>query len=96
MEHLEHVPRRIRGGITRIRCQLVKKGELQIWSLQISSFPPNSSSPAPTAIFSIMDIETFNHAESTADAQEKQARSYELGFAENKKLVNSKFGVPLF
>jgi hypothetical protein len=22
MEHLEHVPRRIRGGITRIRCQL--------------------------------------------------------------------------
>ena len=22
LEHLEHVPRRIRGGITRIRCQL--------------------------------------------------------------------------
>jgi hypothetical protein len=37
-----------------------------------------------------MHIKTFNLAESTGDAQEKQARSYELAFAENKKLVNSK------
>jgi hypothetical protein len=43
-----------------------------------------------------MQIETFNHAESTGDAQEKQARSYELAFAENKKFVNSKFGAHLF
>jgi hypothetical protein len=32
-----------------------------------------------------MQIETFNHAESTSDAQEEQARSNELAFAENKK-----------
>jgi hypothetical protein len=43
-----------------------------------------------------MQIETLNHAESTGDAQEKQARSYELAFAENKKVVNSKFGAHLF
>ncbi len=43
-----------------------------------------------------MQIETFNHAESTGDAQEKKARSYELAFAENKKFVNSKFGAHLF
>ncbi len=30
-----------------------------------------------------MQIETFNHAESTGDAQEKKTRSYELAFAEN-------------
>jgi hypothetical protein len=38
-----------------------------------------------------MQIETFNHAVSTDDAQEKQARSYELAFVGNKKFVNSKF-----
>jgi hypothetical protein len=43
-----------------------------------------------------MQIETFNHAESTSDAQEEQARSNELAFAENKKVVNSKFGAHLF
>jgi hypothetical protein len=43
-----------------------------------------------------MQIETFNRAESTGDAQEKKARSYELAFAENKKFVNSKFGAHLF
>jgi hypothetical protein len=43
-----------------------------------------------------MQIETFNHAESTGNAQEKQARSYEPAFAENKKVVNSKFGARLF
>jgi hypothetical protein len=43
-----------------------------------------------------MQIETFNHAESTGNAQEKQARSYESAFAENKKFVNSKFGAHLF
>ncbi len=43
-----------------------------------------------------MQIETFNHAESTGDAQEKQARSYEPVFAEKKKFVNSKFGAHLF
>jgi hypothetical protein len=42
-----------------------------------------------------MQIETFNHAESTGVAKEKQARSYELAFAENKKLVNPKFGAHL-
>jgi hypothetical protein len=36
-----------------------------------------------------MQIETFNHVESTGDAQEKQARSYELAFVENKKFVDS-------
>jgi len=39
-----------------------------------------------------MQIETFNRTESTGDAQEKQARSYELAFAENKKCVNFNFG----
>ncbi len=43
-----------------------------------------------------MQIETFNHAESHVDAQEKQARSYELVFVEEKKSVNSKFGAHLF
>ncbi len=43
-----------------------------------------------------MQIETFSQTESTGDAQEKQVRSYELAFAENKKLVNSKVGVHLF
>jgi hypothetical protein len=43
-----------------------------------------------------MQIETFNHAESIVDAQEKQARSYELAFAGNKKFINSKFGAHLF
>ncbi len=43
-----------------------------------------------------MQIENFNRTESTGDAQEKQARSYELAFAENKKFVNSKFGAHLF
>jgi hypothetical protein len=43
-----------------------------------------------------MQIETFNHAESTGDAKKKQAHSYELTFAENKKFVNSKFGAHLF
>jgi hypothetical protein len=38
-----------------------------------------------------MQRETFNDAESTCDPQEKQARGYELAFAENKKFVNSKF-----
>jgi hypothetical protein len=33
-----------------------------------------------------MQKETLNHAESTGDAQEKQARSYELALAENKNL----------
>jgi hypothetical protein len=42
-----------------------------------------------------MPIETVNQAESTGDAQEKQARGYELAFAENKKCVNSKFGAHL-
>jgi len=37
-----------------------------------------------------MQIETFNHGKSTDDAQEKQARSYELAFTENSKFVNSK------
>jgi hypothetical protein len=43
-----------------------------------------------------MQIETFNHAESTGDAQEKQARSYGLAFAENKTFLNCKFGAHLF
>jgi hypothetical protein len=43
-----------------------------------------------------MQIETFNHAESTSDAQEKQERSYESAFNENKKFVNSTFGAHLF
>ncbi len=43
-----------------------------------------------------MPIETFNQAESTGDAQNTQARGYELTFVENKKFVNSKFGAPLF
>jgi hypothetical protein len=43
-----------------------------------------------------MQIETFNHAVSTGDAQEKQARSYELAFARNKKFLNSKFEARLF
>jgi hypothetical protein len=43
-----------------------------------------------------MQIATFNHADSTGDAQEKQARSYKLAFAENKKCVNSKFRAHLF
>jgi hypothetical protein len=43
-----------------------------------------------------MQIETFNHAESTGDAQEKRARSYEPAFAEKKKFLNSKFGANLF
>jgi hypothetical protein len=43
-----------------------------------------------------MQIETFNHAQSNGVAQEKQARSYELAFAENKKFVNSKFGPHVF
>jgi hypothetical protein len=43
-----------------------------------------------------MQIETFNHAESIRDAQEKPARNYGLAFAENKKFVNSKFGAQLF
>jgi hypothetical protein len=43
-----------------------------------------------------MQIETFNHAESIRDAQEKQARSYGLASAENKTFVNFKFGAHLF
>jgi hypothetical protein len=43
-----------------------------------------------------MQIETFNHAKSTDDAQERQASSYELPLAKNKKFVNSKFGAHLF
>ncbi len=43
-----------------------------------------------------MQIETCNHAESTDDAQEKQARNYELAFVENNKSVNCKFGAHLF
>ena len=43
-----------------------------------------------------MQIETFNHAESTGDAQKLQARSYELTFAETKKFVNSTFGAHFF
>jgi hypothetical protein len=43
-----------------------------------------------------MQIETFNHVESTGDAQEKQVRSYELALSENKKFLNSKFGAHLF
>jgi hypothetical protein len=43
-----------------------------------------------------VQIETFNHAESTDDVQEKQARRYELAFPENKKFVNSKFEAHLF
>jgi hypothetical protein len=39
-----------------------------------------------------MQRESANHAESTGDAQEKSARSYELEIASNKKSVNSKFG----
>jgi hypothetical protein len=38
-----------------------------------------------------MQIETFNHAKSTGDAQVKQAPSYELAFAEN-----TNFGADLF
>ena len=38
-----------------------------------------------------MQIDTFNHVESTGDAQEKQVRSHEQEFAENWKFVNSKF-----
>jgi len=43
-----------------------------------------------------MQIETFNHAQSTYDAQEKQARSYELKFTENSKFVNSKSRTHVF
>jgi hypothetical protein len=43
-----------------------------------------------------MQLETFNRADSTVDAQEKQARSYKLAFAENKKCINCKFGAHLF
>jgi hypothetical protein len=42
-----------------------------------------------------MQMWTLNHAESTRDAQEKQARSDELAFTENNKFVNSKFGAHL-
>ncbi len=41
-------------------------------------------------------METFNHAEPTGDAQEKQACSYELAFVESKKFANSKRGAHLF
>jgi hypothetical protein len=34
-------------------------------------------------VFSMMQIESVNHAESTGDAQEKSARSYELELAPN-------------
>ncbi len=37
-----------------------------------------------------MQIETFNHAKSTNDAQEKKAPIYKLKFAENSKFVDSK------
>jgi hypothetical protein len=47
-------------------------------------------------MFLTMQIETFNHAKSTADAQNTQARGYELTFVENRKFLNSKFGAPLF
>jgi hypothetical protein len=30
-----------------------------------------------------MEIETFSRAESSGDAQEKQARSWQMGFIEN-------------
>jgi hypothetical protein len=73
-----------------------KKGELQIWSLQISSFPRNFNSQLQLPYLRNMQIKTFNHAESTGDTQEKQARSYEIAFAENKKCVNSKFGAHFF
>ncbi len=43
-----------------------------------------------------MQIETLNHAESTGDAKEKQARSCELALAENKTFVDSRFGADLF
>ncbi len=39
-----------------------------------------------------MQIKSANNAESTDDAQEKSAPSYELEFAPNSKSVNSKFG----
>jgi hypothetical protein len=53
---------------------------------------------AHSSNFRISDyqIETFNHAESTSDAQGKQACSYELAFTESKKFINSKFGAHLF
>jgi hypothetical protein len=34
-----------------------------------------------------MQIESANHAESTGDAREKSAHSYELGFASNLELI---------
>jgi hypothetical protein len=43
-----------------------------------------------------MKIQTFNHAESTGDAQEQQARSYELALPGKKIFVSSKFGAYLF
>jgi hypothetical protein len=43
-----------------------------------------------------VQIETFNHADSTGDAQEKQARNYELAFGESKEFVNSKCGAHFF
>ncbi len=52
----------------------------------------HSSNP----MFLTMQIKIFNHAESTGDAQEKHACSYELAFTENEKFVNSRFGAHLF
>ncbi len=43
-----------------------------------------------------MQIETFKHAESIHDAQEKQARNYGLAFAAHKRFVKSRFGAHLF
>jgi hypothetical protein len=57
---------------------VVKLSELEIWSLQISSFQRNSSSYLSSLLFRTIQIESIKHAESTGDAQEKQARSYEL------------------
>jgi hypothetical protein len=45
--------------------KVMKKSELEIWSLKISSFHRNISSDRQIFLFSIMEIETSNYAEST-------------------------------
>jgi hypothetical protein len=78
--------------------------EERIWSKKVSSqfgvykflvFRKTLAHSSNCHIFGCANRD-FNHAESTGDVQEKQARSHEQAFAENKKLVNPKFGAHIF
>jgi hypothetical protein len=64
----------------------VNQSVLQIWSLQKLEFSLKFQFIFSSFLFRDIQTESANHAESTGDVQEKSAGSYELEFAEKRRI----------